>query len=440
MVVEAAFWFHPLVWWVGARLVEERERACDEHVLRVCGEPEAYAESILNVCKFYVESPLACVSGVSGSDLKKRIAAIMVNRVGLQLNLARKVTLAVAAVLAIALPLAAGMLTAPLRASAFAAVQGAAAAPAQSQAPRFEVASIKPCDPSAPWTARGDPPPAGFRRGGAPSQAYLSPGYAYWDRVTLAQLIDQAYADQDHSLLNIVDQPHQALFQPKRVRGGPSWVESDLFTIEAKATVDVTNSGLAGRSSRYLATLPAAMSQALRALLEDRFKVKVHRATEQQAMYALTIAKGGLNKEKMIAPTPGDCLTPAEYSAAVAAGKVSPSKLPKVCGRVFSSLDNGMEFSSFTLRHLAEFMSTDMEHFVLDHTGVEATFNFVLKPERGPGDVSLDFSRTLADLGLKLEPTKGPAEYLVIDRAERPAPDSPAPDSPPARAVGAGPR
>jgi uncharacterized protein (TIGR03435 family) len=157
-------------------------------------------------------------------------------------------------------------------------------------------------------------------------------------------------------------------------------------------------------------------------------------------MYALTIAKGGLNKAKMTAPIPGDCMPIAEYSAAVAAGKVSPSKLPRICGRMFSSLDNGMEFSSFTLQQLAKFMSTDMEHFVLDHTGVEATFNFVLKPERGPGGLSLDFSRTLAELGLKLEPTKGPAEYLVIDRAERPAPDSPAPDSPPARAVGAGPR
>ena len=73
------------------------------------------------------------MSGVSGSDLKKRIAAIMVNRVGLQLNAARKVALAAAAALAVALPLAAGMLTAPLRASAFAAIQGAAAAlPAQA--------------------------------------------------------------------------------------------------------------------------------------------------------------------------------------------------------------------------------------------------------------------------------------------------------------------
>jgi len=41
LVVEAIFWFHPLVWWLGARLVEERERACDEEVLRLGNQPES---------------------------------------------------------------------------------------------------------------------------------------------------------------------------------------------------------------------------------------------------------------------------------------------------------------------------------------------------------------------------------------------------------------
>ena len=77
MLVEAIFWFHPLVWWLGARLVEERERACDEAVLELGGERQVYAESILKVCEFCVGSPLACVSGVTGADLKKRIVHIM---------------------------------------------------------------------------------------------------------------------------------------------------------------------------------------------------------------------------------------------------------------------------------------------------------------------------------------------------------------------------
>jgi hypothetical protein len=77
MVVEALFWFHPLVWWIGSRLVEERERACDQAVVQAGSEAQVYAEGILNVCKFYVESPLACASGVTGSELKQRIVWIM---------------------------------------------------------------------------------------------------------------------------------------------------------------------------------------------------------------------------------------------------------------------------------------------------------------------------------------------------------------------------
>jgi bla regulator protein blaR1 len=96
MAVEAIFWFHPLVWWIGKRLVDECERACDEEVLLAAGDPAEYAEGILNVCKLYVESPLRCVSGVTGSNLKKRIRAIMTERVSGDLSLAKKLALAVA--------------------------------------------------------------------------------------------------------------------------------------------------------------------------------------------------------------------------------------------------------------------------------------------------------------------------------------------------------
>jgi beta-lactamase regulating signal transducer with metallopeptidase domain len=117
MIVEAVFWFHPLVWWIGARLMDERERACDEHVLRIFREPRAYAEGILKICKLYVESPLACVSGVTGStNVKKRIEDIMNDRVGRKLDFTRKAALALAALVAVAVPIGVGMMTAPLRA------------------------------------------------------------------------------------------------------------------------------------------------------------------------------------------------------------------------------------------------------------------------------------------------------------------------------------
>jgi beta-lactamase regulating signal transducer with metallopeptidase domain len=110
MVVEAVFWFHPLVWWIGARLVEERERACDEGVLSLGSEPRDYAEAILSVCKLYVESPLVCVSGVTGADLKQRIEAIMNNRIGLGLNFTKKLLLASAGAAALVGPVIMGVL------------------------------------------------------------------------------------------------------------------------------------------------------------------------------------------------------------------------------------------------------------------------------------------------------------------------------------------
>jgi beta-lactamase regulating signal transducer with metallopeptidase domain len=110
MAVEALFWFHPMVWWIGARLVEERERACDEAVVRRGGDPRDYAEAIVSVCKLYVESPLACVAGVTGADIKKRLEAIMTGRIGQALNGGKRLLLASAAVAAVAGPVTIGLL------------------------------------------------------------------------------------------------------------------------------------------------------------------------------------------------------------------------------------------------------------------------------------------------------------------------------------------
>lgn len=111
MLVEALFWFHPLTWWIGRRLVEERELACDESVLAAGNLPRAYAEGILKVCRFYIQSPLACASGVSGADLQLRIRAIMAGHAAADLESGKGLLLALAALTAIALPLAGGMMT-----------------------------------------------------------------------------------------------------------------------------------------------------------------------------------------------------------------------------------------------------------------------------------------------------------------------------------------
>ena len=109
MLVEAVFWFHPLVWWIGAQLITERERACDEAVIELGSHRHTYAESILKVCEFCLSSPLTCVSGVTGADLKKRMVHIMTDRVVRKLNFARKLLLWTAACLVIALPIVFGL-------------------------------------------------------------------------------------------------------------------------------------------------------------------------------------------------------------------------------------------------------------------------------------------------------------------------------------------
>jgi TPR repeat protein/beta-lactamase regulating signal transducer with metallopeptidase domain len=110
MLVEALFWFHPLVWWIGRRLVVEREQACDEAVIQSLCDRQAYAEAILKICQGYSRHPLPCVSGVAGGDLKRRIATIMTAQVGEQLRIVKKLLLTGVACAAIAAPIAAGML------------------------------------------------------------------------------------------------------------------------------------------------------------------------------------------------------------------------------------------------------------------------------------------------------------------------------------------
>jgi TonB family protein len=124
MLVTAVFWFYPLVWWIGARLVDERERACDERVLARGGRPAVYAESILETCRLCIASPLVNVAGVTGGNLKTRIARIMENVPLAQLGVGQKAALVLAALLTAFAPIASGMSTALTRQnSAVAAAQ-----------------------------------------------------------------------------------------------------------------------------------------------------------------------------------------------------------------------------------------------------------------------------------------------------------------------------
>jgi beta-lactamase regulating signal transducer with metallopeptidase domain len=111
MLVEALFWFHPLAWWIGARLIEERERACDEAVVRAGHDRAAYARSLVEICRLYLQSPLDCAAGASGSNLKARVEAIMTAPPVLPLSPIKKALLLGAGAVAFATPVAAGLLT-----------------------------------------------------------------------------------------------------------------------------------------------------------------------------------------------------------------------------------------------------------------------------------------------------------------------------------------
>jgi len=139
MVVEALYWFFPPVWWIGARMLDERERACDEAVVRSGSDARVYAEGILSVCRSYLAIELPCVSGVSGANLKTRLEAIMKNANVCELSHGRKLLLGLVAFSAVSAPVLFG-LTAPVAViAAEAEVKTNATTPAAKQVGKIEL-------------------------------------------------------------------------------------------------------------------------------------------------------------------------------------------------------------------------------------------------------------------------------------------------------------
>ncbi len=395
MAVEAIFWFHPLVWWIGKRLVDERECACDEAVLLAAANPQDYAEGILNVCRLYVESPLVCVSGVTGSDLKKRIRAIMTERVGSDVSFAKKLTLAVAGIAALAAPIMVGVMNAPpLRAQSPPPVAAPAPAPqiaaqqntpppvvAQAtpvSTPRFEVASIKPCAPA--------PPGAGGRGGtGSPSPGRLS---VRCD--TVASLIRQAYAMYPDGL------SLKANFLYVSIEGGPGWIKSDRYDIDAEAE---------GNASREMMSGPM-----MQALLEDRFKLKIHQETREVPVYALTVAKGGFKLERR---EEGSCV-PLPDPRTFQPRQTMADSLSKTCGTVWFARKPapGPWTADMHGMRLGEFSATlgrALDRRIVDKTGITGIFDFHL--EFAPDQTTPAFLPGGALLGNTPSPNPPPAAF-----------------------------
>jgi uncharacterized protein (TIGR03435 family) len=340
MAVEAIFWFHPLVWWVGTRLEEERERACDEEVVRMGGKPQIYAESILKVCEFYLTSPVACAAGVTGGDLKERIEGIMTDRFTRDLSFGKRILLAAVATAAITGPIVIGVLHAPPML-------------AQSK-PQFEVASVK--------TATPDQRNVDFR--------VYPGGRLSFMNVALGQIILEAFSVKRYQL-----------------SGGPGWLDTERFNIDAKAEGDPTRQ---------------QMMAMLQTLLADRFQLKVHRQTREGDVYALVVVKGGPKLKESTA-----------QDSHIYLYRNTPPEMPGV-----NYTYVGQKASMAMLAGRLE----EMEHRpVLDRTGLQGEYDFKLNyaiddnPETGPSI----FSVLPEQLGLKLEGAKGPVEILVIDHVDR---------------------
>ncbi len=383
MLVEAVFWFHPLVWWIGARLMAERENACDQDVLRLESEPEVYAQGILKVCEYCLEAPLLCVSGVSGSDLKKRIQGIMTHTMAHDLGWQRKLLLALAGIAAVAAPIGIGLMNAP---ASLAQSENANAA-----RPQFEVASIKPSAPD--------------QRG---------------------MFINTAPGGR----LNITNMPLKEIMvlawriQPYQISGAPAWIESTRYDISAKPD---------------RAPKQDEAPLMLQALLADRFQLKIHHETKELPVYALVLANKDGKLGPQLTPTKeGSC---TQFDPSKPPPPPEPGKPPVLgCGGMHMGPE-GLGAAGVEVDRLAPVLSRILGRTVIDKTGLTGKFNIQAHwtpdqnqlqamtggaqpdepvPQFDPNGPSI-FTAIQEQLGLKLESQKGPVDILVIDHVERPS-------------------
>ncbi len=358
MLVQAVFWFHPLTWWVGARLIAERERACDEAVVAICPRAEVYAESILKVCEFCVESPLACVSGITGADLKRRVMDIMTARAVRRLTVGMKIAIAAAAMLAVAVPVVLGT-------TRILPIYGEIVKPS-GPLPSFEAVTIKPSEP--------DTPGKGFRIEGRHFRTI---------NTTLSDMLQFAYG-----------------LQARQVEGAPGWAGMEKYEI----------SGVAAATGPEQPKWNLMMQK----LLADRFGLQFHTGTTEMPVYELHVAKNG---PKLSATPPN-----SERGGLYMGGNAS--------GPGVTAHGNGQ-----TMAGLAKLLGDwQFDRPVVDRTGLTGKFDFELtfmsdRQKGGAAAPSIEdepnappsiFTAIQDQLGLKLEPAKGPVETLVIDHIQKP--------------------
>ena len=356
MCVEAVFWFHPLVWWMGTRLVEERERACDEEVLTLGSEAHIYAEGILKTCEFYLASPLICISGVSGSDLRKRIARIMTAKVATSLGAGKILLLGMAASASVCVPVALGVL------SAHASVaQSINTSPASA---RFASVSIK-----------------ANRSGGMREVVRFFGDRCGATNITLKSLVAMGYGVQE-----------------SQVTGGPPWIDTERFDIAAQVL-----GAPQGKADEQ------RMSEMVRGLLAERFGLVLHRERTEVPIYELVVAKTGAKLHKA-----GRAITPADVSTDA---RISPHMVVNVTGSTGSELRFlAAEVSREVGRTVIDKTGLKGDfNYSLYWTPNQSEH----QTSKSPKGVSI-FSALEEQLGLRLQPAVERTDALLIDHSERP--------------------
>lgn len=464
MLVEAIFWFHPAVWWIERRLIEERERACDEAVLQLGNEAEVYAESILSVCKFYTESPIACMSGVTGSDLKQRILRIMTKQMTLKLDWSRKLLLSAVAIAAIAAPIAIGLLhmtdvhaqSAPANPSRNIAATWQGILHANRDL-RFVIKITAAADGALKATFYNiDGPPGGISAITATFNGSLlklelpfatydgtlnADGSAItgtWTQGPNPQPLNFARATQQ-TQWTIPDPPHSlpamaanadptfevATIKPGNPEDhGPRFqFEGGRFSVVHASLIDLINFA-SGLQKRQILNAPDWLStetfdisakpdspgepsnkqwqSMVKKLMADRFQLKSHYEKREMPVYLLTIAKGGPKLKRSDHDEP-------------------------------TGLGGGPGSLGATNATMADFGGLLAHGFldrpVVDQTGLTGKFDLRLSwtpdemqstPQAADAPPGL-FTAIEEQLGLKLVSDKAPADVIVIDHIERPS-------------------
>lgn len=383
-VAETLLFYHPAVWWLSARIRDEREHCCDDVAVAVCGDAAGYAAALAEL-EAWRSGEMSLAAAATGGSLLHRVRRIL----RVEVSDDSRTSAVTIGLVALAVVGAVG-------------INLMAQSPA-AQTAKFEVASVRP-------NSSGD----------NKMMSQILPGGRY-NAINIPPrlLIMNSYGLQEQQLV-----------------GAPPWISSERFDVVAKAEGDlgppVSRDG------------PSRLQLMIRALLEERFKLKVHREPREVPIYSLVLARpdGRLGNGLTVSTVDCEALVAARRSGGAPPDVPKPGERPQCGARVgFGELTAGGQ----PLQELVSLLSATVGRSVVDRTGLTGRYDIALRwtpdrvLQRAAGTASSEpirvngveidpngpsiFTAVQEQLGLKLESERGTVEALVIDHIERPTPD-----------------